>query len=146
MLQRFETCPDWGAGRNSPPGGLSHRGLLHPPSLLEQVQCLRVWKLSAGKSQSVSERRALYDFIRPFVVSGKFHPHGQVRSVFQQQVCHCQAPIVELGDCVKDRRLPAYTGLIHQCTRVHCRTAIQEKPGCVNTAVLRRHMQERRAL
>lgn len=72
-----------------PPCGLSREQLLHPPSLLEQVQCLRVWKLSAGKSQSVSERRALYDFIRPFVVPGNFHPHGKVRSVFQQQVRHC---------------------------------------------------------
>ena len=100
---------------------------------------------NAGKAECVSQGRAFDYLIRPFIVTRKFHTNREVRSALQQQLRDRQPSIAELRHRVEDRRLPSDAGFIHGRARIDLRPAIQKQRGGFKIAVLRGHVQQRRA-
>src|ERR1043166_6526575 len=79
--------------------------LLRRASRAQQCHALAfIW--TAGKEQSVAQRRTLHGLVRPLIVARKPGPHPQICSALQQELCRRKTIIIELRHGMEDRRLP----------------------------------------
>ena len=69
--------------------------------------------------------------------------NSKIGTVLHQQLHKRQPGIVSLSRCMEDRRLPAYSGLIHHRCCIDVSAAIQKEPGSMNGLELGGYMQQR---